>query len=726
MKRKNVINELKENFEARESSFQLLDKTKCGYLRAHAISVKRYKDPMKMFQDKKATIKNKITAILQELTSLKWSFGLTVDFFKDNRKIQGTFFSNQYATLSADETGAFFGEATSAIVQKIEKVTKEGSGWMIDKCNTLFLNIAKYDPLKGSSYIPLPEVLAHKKAIINVKNQDQECLRWALRLALFPATNNLNNPYSYPKQDKLNMEGIPISQINKIERQNNIALNVYGYEKAVVPYHISGQPSKMPRINLLLLHDKDGNYYYCWIKDLSRLLFDQNKHKGKTYFCNRCLNGFSLEDLLIYHKDKCYGINDRATKIQMPAPGENIKFKNYHKQMHVPVVIYADFEGIIKPYQAAAGDKSEIKSKHQACGYGYQIVRYDGASSGVRIYRGEDAVEQFLKSLHQEVVNINAIFAKPEPLHMSKKNEKNFQSATQCWICQKEFNDENNPKVRDHCHILGLYRGPAHKICNIKLAIKPWITPIPVVLHNFKGYDSHLIIQQINKITGRLSCIPNNTEKYISFSVGQLNFLDSFQFMASSLVKLVDANDKDDFKITQKSFNPQPIKKRLYGSLASEDCRPIILRECIDKEKLAYILEHHNQFELGTNFRDGQKSERETQLSLLRIYLSMLNRNGERLMPYKQRNGFGRCWTAEKLGIQNMSRKIRHTICKDSMFDIDMENAHPTLRSWYCHKHKINCESLDQYIKSREPMLQDLMNCRRIIRDEAKKNFYWQ
>ena len=186
-KQKNVINELKETFKAQESPFRLVDKTKCGYLRAHEISVKRYKDPVKLFQDKKSTIKSKITAELQELTGLKWSFGLTVNFFKDDKKIKGTFYSNQYATLSADEIDSFFGEATSAIVQKIEKFTKEGSGWMIDKCNTLFLNIAKYEPLKGSSYIPLPEVLAHKKAIINVKNQDQECLRWALRSALFPA-----------------------------------------------------------------------------------------------------------------------------------------------------------------------------------------------------------------------------------------------------------------------------------------------------------------------------------------------------------------------------------------------------------------------------------------------------------------------------------------------------------------------------------------------------------
>ena len=94
-KQKNVINELKEKIKAIESPFQLVDKTTCGYLRAHEISVKRYKDPVKMFQDKKSTIKNKITAELQELTGLKWSFGLTVDFFKDDKKIKGTFYSNQ-------------------------------------------------------------------------------------------------------------------------------------------------------------------------------------------------------------------------------------------------------------------------------------------------------------------------------------------------------------------------------------------------------------------------------------------------------------------------------------------------------------------------------------------------------------------------------------------------------------------------------------------------------
>ena len=84
--RKAEIAANRKNEAARESPFQLVDKTKCGYFRAHEISVKRYKDPVKMFQDKKSTIKNKITVELQELTGLKWSFGLTVDFFKATRK----------------------------------------------------------------------------------------------------------------------------------------------------------------------------------------------------------------------------------------------------------------------------------------------------------------------------------------------------------------------------------------------------------------------------------------------------------------------------------------------------------------------------------------------------------------------------------------------------------------------------------------------------------------
>ena len=181
----------------------------------------------------------------------------------------------------------------------------------------------------------------------------------------------------------------------------------------------------------------------------------------------------------------------------MPPEGSYIRFKNHQNQMPVPYVIYADFESIIKPKTEQKGDKSEITSEHEACGFGYQVVRYDNVAYPPLIYRGEDAVEVFLQRLNQERQSINMKFKNPEPIIMTQQDEKNHQNAEQCWICEQELtNDKKNPKVRDHCHFTGEYRGAAHKNCNLKLKIKPYKTPIPIVFHNLKGYDSHLIIKK--------------------------------------------------------------------------------------------------------------------------------------------------------------------------------------------------------------------------------------
>ena len=107
-------------------------------------------------------------------------------------------------------------------------------------------------------------------------------------------------------------------------------------------------------------------------------------------------------------------------------------------------------------------------------------------------------------------------------------------------------------KVIDHDHITGKYRGAAHSSCNLKLRIDPDKIKIPVFFHNLRGYDAHLIIQYIGEQDGTLSCIPNNKEKYISFSWRQLEFKDSAQFLLASLDKLVRSNKKETFKHTQK------------------------------------------------------------------------------------------------------------------------------------------------------------------------------
>ncbi|CAG8777314.1 7090_t:CDS:1, partial [Ambispora leptoticha] len=98
-----------------------------------------------------------------------------------------------------------------------------------------------------------------------------------------------------------------------------------------------------------------------------------------------------------------------------------------------------------------------------------------------------------------------------------------------------------NRKVKDHDHINGNYRGPAHNSCNKKLRIGSFETKVPLICHNFRGYDSHPLMKVVSKFTAdKLNCIPENIGKYKAMDVGQFRFLDSFQHMGMGLDKLVE------------------------------------------------------------------------------------------------------------------------------------------------------------------------------------------
>ena len=139
------------------------------------------------------------------------------------------------------------------------------------------------------------------------------------------------------------------------------------------------------------------------------------------------------------------------------------------------------------------------------------------------------------------------MLANPQALRMARGDWRTFCTAETCHVCDKPLEGD---AVHDHCHITGKYLGAAHTACNLNLRLNPKTTIIPMVFHNLRGHDSHLLLQAILKVEGRVSCIPNNTEKYISFSLGQLRFIDSAQFLLASLDKLVAANPPEAFQIT--------------------------------------------------------------------------------------------------------------------------------------------------------------------------------
>lgn len=92
--------------------------------------------------------------------------------------------------------------------------------------------------------------------------------------------------------------------------------------------------------------------------------------------------------------------------------------------------------------------------------------------------------------------------------------------------------------IFNFCLFSGKYRGPAHSNCNLQYRINPERVKIPVIIHNLKNYDAHLILSAVQPRHGAVTCIPNTNEKYTSFTVGDVTFIDSCQFMLSSLDKL--------------------------------------------------------------------------------------------------------------------------------------------------------------------------------------------
>ena len=126
----------------------------------------------------------------------------------------------------------------------------------------------------------LPSKLKNKKAIINVQNRDNQCLRWAICATLFPPPQGLKvtRTSSYPTGDGLNFGGIdfptPVSQIDKLERQNpSLAINVFGWEKGKVFVHrLSEKGSEIPRINSMITKQGE-NTHYSYVKRLTALFF---------------------------------------------------------------------------------------------------------------------------------------------------------------------------------------------------------------------------------------------------------------------------------------------------------------------------------------------------------------------------------------------------------------------------------------------------------------------
>ena len=350
---------IKKPVPAPRTIIQETNKALKGFTKSYEINIKNNKDPLMQLQNTRKVVAIHIEKILKSMKGLKFVETLRVTFEKqlgrEERIMKTAYFNSQPQTITNNtQIELALSLSKQVMLNKIAVWISEGSGWTIQSVENHYINVVKYEPMKGSSYIKLPNELRNSaKGLINMKNEDNECFRWC-----HIRHNKLNpqdkDPQRIKKSDKafiqnLNYSGIefPVTtkQYNKIEKNNEININVFGYEeKQKYPIYVSKEKYE-DCMNLLLITENE-NKHYVLIKDFNKFMYNQTKHKERKHFCMHCLQCFSSERVLTDHKENCIQVNGTQA-IKMPDKNNNIlKFNNFHKQLPVPFVIYADFEAI--------------------------------------------------------------------------------------------------------------------------------------------------------------------------------------------------------------------------------------------------------------------------------------------------------------------------------------------------------------------------------------------
>ena len=432
---------------------------------SHSLKVNSGLDLLETLTEKEEDIANILEEELDEKNGVKWYITVKIRFTKENQageqvSSEPVFRSTVETLMNLTGLKEVIADAYQQLHGHFQEFQREGSGWNIDQVLQLQVHTVQYQPLMGSSYIPLPEFIQKKKAVLNIKNQDQKCFVWSILAALYPVgwgRSPARLGHYIPHLKDIDLTGIefptPISQIPRFEKQNGISVNVFAYEKEFFPIYITKERCDR-HVNLLLINHGEQRHF-CLIHSLSRLLVDRTHHNGQTHYCNYCLHGFTSEDLLTKHVPLCSPHGPQ--KIKLPTEDEKIYFKNTFKQLRVPFVVYADFESYTSKLEEEENTTEESNThkyqRHKPSGFCYMVVSEVGQYCKTPVvYRGDKVVETFLEKLMEEEREIVSILKEVKPMNLSPEEEDQFQNAQNCHICRELLGAE---RARDHCHLTG-------------------------------------------------------------------------------------------------------------------------------------------------------------------------------------------------------------------------------------------------------------------------------
>ena len=182
----------------------------------------------------------------------------------------------------------------------------------------------------------------------------------------------------------------------------------------------------------------------------------------------------------------------------MPHKNLIVQYSDGQFQFKIPFIMYSDFKSMPEPIQGPGNDPRISSARgvnnHIPSGWCIHSEFANGrVENPLKLFGGKDCVKKFCKHVIGEARRRYRSFRKKPMDPLTKAQLKKYEEARIFHICFKPFNGENS-KVRDHCHYTGRYRGPAHMKCNLQYKIPSYI---PIVFHNFSGYDVHLFIKEL-------------------------------------------------------------------------------------------------------------------------------------------------------------------------------------------------------------------------------------
>ena len=266
--------------------------------------------------------------------------------------------SRMFDVFNKDELQTTLNQLAQDIEVKIENHQAKYDDNITD-IEKITIHYDRYNPTKGSSYIQLPEWIKLKYACINIKNDDNRCLKYSIQCGVFNISDNSHperiSHYNKLTDNVINWEHMKYpagnNDIDKLEQNNKgiLSVNVYEvcnqFDKDIVILHRRTKNiNAKHHINLLKIYE--GNkYHYVYIKNYDRLIGCQtnNDQKNKYYHCMYCQHGFKKEKTLQQHLQKgCMAVEGQSVKL--PKEGDTIKFKNNNRKFKCPIAMYSDFE----------------------------------------------------------------------------------------------------------------------------------------------------------------------------------------------------------------------------------------------------------------------------------------------------------------------------------------------------------------------------------------------